>query len=488
MKKIGWALLVLGIITSGIALMADRVGWGQKGVLGAAQLLGIDLGVVLSLIGIGVMSIDFEWDFRTGLRKLPEQLLQISPKYWILSVFLVLYVLFFLFPVFFAKLKIQYFVKYIPYEWVSFIGNDIRWTIERIEEWLTLKQSPFSGFFYPPLTVFIFAPFMILGYPGYFKLITIITLFGYIIATLLIPIFVTPKKNTTLLLLFFVTGLFSYGLQFEMDRGQFNLIAFTACFLAIYLFHYHPKLRYFSYLLFTLAVQLKMYPIIFILMFVKDWRKWAENIKRLIGLLLLNISLVFVLGVQVGLDFLRNLTTAQLSFQSSRREDLSITGFVLNLTEDGFGVIPSSAVSKLAAHAGTIEILFLAIFALCLISILYYSYRKNNKGFNIYLLVICAIGALMIPSASVDYKLPLLIGPVAITLANLPSLRSHTKQAVLIFLLLVISFAYWSTLYPFTVKPYLISRNFPALFVLLLSVTFLFFLLKGETEINKTAT
>jgi len=468
--------------------MADRVGWGQKGVLGAAQLLGIDLGVVLSLIGIGVMSIDFEWDFRTGLRKLPEQLLQISPKYWILSVFLVLYVLFFLFPVFFAKLKIQYFVKYIPYEWVSFIGNDIRWTIERIEEWLTLKQSPFSGFFYPPLTVFIFAPFMILGYPGYFKLITIITLFGYIIATLLIPIFVTPKKNTTLLLLFFVTGLFSYGLQFEMDRGQFNLIAFTACFLAIYLFHYHPKLRYFSYLLFTLAVQLKMYPIIFILMFVKDWRKWAENIKRLIGLLLLNISLVFVLGVQVGLDFLRNLTTAQLSFQSSRREDLSITGFVLNLTEDGFGVIPSSAVSKLAAHAGTIEILFLAIFALCLISILYYSYRKNNKGFNIYLLVICAIGALMIPSASVDYKLPLLIGPVAITLANLPSLRSHTKQAVLIFLLLVISFAYWSTLYPFTVKPYLISRNFPALFVLLLSVTFLFFLLKGETEINKTAT
>ena len=468
--------------------MADRIGWGQKGVLGAAQLLGIDLGVVLSLISIGIISIDFEWGFRTGLRKLPGRLLQISPKYWILSAFLVLYVLFFLFPVFFAKLKIQYFVKYIPYEWVSFIGNDIRWTIERIEEWLTLKQSPFSGFFYPPLTVFIFAPFMILGYPGYYKLITIITLIGYILATLLIPVIVTPKKNSALLLLFFVTGLFSYGLQFEMDRGQFNLIAFAVCFLAIYLFHYHPKLRYFSYLLFTLAVQLKMYPIIFILMFVKDWRKWTENIKRLLGLLLLNFSLLFVLGVQVGLDFLRNLTSAQLSFQSSRYEDLSITGYVLNLTEDGFGVIPSSAVSKLAAHAGTIEILFLAIFALCLISILYYSYRKNNKGFNIYLLVICAIGALMIPSASVDYKLPLLIGPVAITLANLPPLRSHTKQAVLIFLLLVISFAYWSTLYPFTVKPYLISRNFPALFVLLLSVTFLFFLLKGETEINKTAT
>jgi len=82
---------------------------------------------------------------------------------------------------------------------------------------------------------------------------------------------------------------------------------------------------------------------------------------------------------------------------------------------------------------------------------------------------------LIIPSASVDYKLPLLVAPLAITLSSLPMLQSGKRKIASALLIVVTSIAYWSTLYPFNIKPYIISRNFPALFVLLVSITILSF-------------
>jgi hypothetical protein len=98
-----------------------------------------------------------------------------------------------------------------------------------IEEWLVLDQSPYAtGFIaYPPLTLVLFAPLLLIGYPAYFKLITLITLIGYGIATLFIPLALNKSKGVSIILLMFVTGLFSYGLQFELERGQSNMIAFA---------------------------------------------------------------------------------------------------------------------------------------------------------------------------------------------------------------------------------------------------------------------
>lgn len=488
MRKTGSIFIAIGALIACAFAVKDVFRLSDHGKAGAVQMLSVDIGILLVLIGIAIFFANSDWELRGKLRKFPEQILQIAPKYWILSTFLILYVLFFLSPMFFSKIRIQYFVRYIPYEWVDFIGNDIVWAVERIQQWFVLGHSPFSSFFYPPLTVYIFAPLIALGYPAYYKFITIITFLSYIIASLLIPALLVSRKNSDLVILFFISGLFSYGLQFEMDRGQFNMIAFTACFLAVYLFHYHPKLWYFSYLLFSLSVQLKMYPIIFIFMFIRDWRKWLENLKRVVGLLFLNILLLFVLGVKVFIDFVRNLASAQIYFQSSRREDLSITGFVLNLTEDGFGLIPPSLLPQVASYSRLIEVFILLIFAVCLFSILVFSYRHRHKGLNTYLLVICTVGALIIPSASVDYKLPLLVGPVALLLSNLPELHTTARKILLIVLTAVMSIAYWSTLYPFTIKPYILSRNFPALFTILISVTLLYFLVEGKSKMHNLET
>lgn len=490
MKTLGFVLITAGIAIILFFGFADALSIGQSKELGAAQILGIDFGVLLVCIGIGFFFVDWSGrlDLRRHFRSALDYILGLPPGVWILITFLALYVLFFLFPVFFSKIRIQYFVKYIPDAWVTHIGFDLDMTLGRVGRWLTTKQSPYADlYYYPPITLLIFAPLLIFGYPAYYKISTVITLLSYILSTGIIPYLIIPRRNNGLLLLFFITGLFSYGFQFELERGQYNVITLAICLLAIYLFHYQPKLRFFSYILFSLAIQLKLYPVIFTVMFISDWRDWKNNVKRIAGLGILNFLLLFVLGYQLFIDFVRNITGTQLDFQSSRLEDLSIKGFVYNLTSDGFGLIPINQLPRLAGFAPTIEKIILIICGLCLLSVIIHAYLRKVNGLNPYLLGICALEALIVPSASVDYKLPLIIGPVALIFCGLPVVQDKYKKIASVIVIILASAAYWMTLYPFTIKPYLIARNFLALFVLLISTTLLYFLTGGTFETKGVA-
>ncbi|MGB7873755.1 MAG: glycosyltransferase family 87 protein, partial [Anaerolineales bacterium] len=289
-----------------------------------------------------------------------------------------------------------------------------------------------------------------------------------------IPLYVIQKKELGTLLLLGIIGLFSYGFQFEIERGQFNMIAFALCLLAIYIFHYQHKFRYFSYLLFSLAVQLKLYPAIFILMFIRDWRDWKNNIRRILGVGVFNFLLLFSVGYQLFQDFMRQITSRQLNLQSSRFEDLSISGFTYFLAEDGLG-IPSY-------YAKLIGTLLLVLFGIILLTIIVHLYRNRKNGFNPYLLLVCTIGALMIPTASFDYKLPILVAPMIILLSSMPKISNNYKKAATIMILIIMSMAYWSTLYPYNVKSPLLFRNSPALLTILFATTIMFSLLNGKFE------
>jgi len=481
MKKIGFILITIGILFVVTFALADVVGLGRRGAIGAAQLLGIELGAILILIGIGFIMIDWsgEWEAGKRIRGMLAQILELPPTVWAISTFLVLYVLFFIYPMFFSGHVIHYFVKYIPDAWVTRIGFDIEFTVSRIGGWLTLNRSPYlDGSLYSPLTIAIFAPLLIIGYPAYYKFITIMTLLCYVFAGLLIPLLTGPKRNYTPLLLFFMTGLFSYGFQFELERGQFNMIAFASCLLAIYLYHFHHEFRYFAYLLFSLAIQLKFYPVIFTFMFVREWRDWKNNVRRILGLGVFNFSLLFVLGYRIFADFFRTITALQASPQRDQPQELSIKGFVYALTTDGFGITQTN---NLTQYSGLIEGFLVVLFGLCLFSVIVHAYMHQQNGLNTHLLGICTIGALILPAASFDYKLPLLTAPMAMILSSLPSFRSDRTKIVSIVVIIMTS-AYWSTLYPYIVKPSFFSRNSPALFIILISITILYFLANGKSE------
>ncbi len=63
-----------------------------------------------------------------------------------------------------------------------------------------------------------------------------------------------------------------------------ELIAFSLCVAAICIFHRKPKYRWFAYLLFSISVQLKLYPAIFVFTLIEDFTDWKNNIKRIVGL------------------------------------------------------------------------------------------------------------------------------------------------------------------------------------------------------------
>jgi hypothetical protein len=201
MRKLSFALIVIGLTLITFFAGADIIGLGKDGGIGASQLLGIQVGVVAVLVGIGLLTANRD---KNALAEKPFHLTNIWDLpilYWVLFTFLIAYVSFFLLPVFFSKLQIQYLTKYIPDAFVTHIGFDIEAIVSRIENWLQTGQSPYSDGFiaYPPLAIAVFATFLIIGYPAYFKLIVSVTVLAYLVAALIIPLLLVPKRNQTLL-------------------------------------------------------------------------------------------------------------------------------------------------------------------------------------------------------------------------------------------------------------------------------------------------
>ena len=127
-------------------------------------------------------------------------------------------------------------------------------------------------------------------------------------------------------------------------------------------------------------------------------------------------------------------------------------------------------------NARLFEGLLLVVTACCVLSIVIHNYRNNKKGFNSYLLLVCTLCALIIP-VSVDYTLPMLVAPLAIFLGSMPRLRSSFgNKIVSILLVSLASISYASLLFPFKYKPYFLNNSFPALFLILIAVTLLYFL------------
>ena len=479
MKRSSLAFIAIGISLILFSFSSDLIGVGKDAnILGAAQIAGIELGVILTIIGVGLLRIktNLKSKKQRSLEQIFTWFLDIPILFWLVITFFLLFIFFFISPVFFSEIKIQYFTKYIPNAWTPHIGFDIRTTVEHINAWLTEGVSPYADGIVPytPFTLALFTPFIILGYPVYYKVLTLLTIISYGISTFLLPSYILRKKEYSILIFLGITGLFSYGFQFELERGQFNVIAFLLSLLAIYIFHYKHEYRFFAYIFFSIAVQLKLYPIIFIVMLVQDWQDWKNNIKRFVGLGFANFALLFVMGYQLFLDFIEQIGN-RAAMQSSRYEDLSISGFSYYLSEE-VKIISTE-------YAGVIEKILFILLIGTILAIIIHLYRKGKTGFNPYLFLATTIGALIIPAASFDYKLTILIVPMIILLSNLPQPEHKRGKILFSFLILLISLAYWSTLYPYEVnevKPFFLSRNSMALLIIFFSTIPLYLLEKGK--------
>src|SRR5271157_4083182 len=233
-------------------------------------------------------------------RQIANYLLNLPLLTWIILGFLITLILFFPRLVFLHPSMIMQFNRDVPVAIMS-TNTDFLGITAFSYAWLHTGLVP--TIIYPPFTLVFFAPFTLVSYETGYRILVGIILICYLLTTLIFPQWINQNKGTSAFeILILVTGLFSYGLQFELEQGQWNLIAFSCSVAAIYLFHKQPKYRWLAYLLFSISVQLKLYPAIFVFTLIDDFTDWKKNIRRIIGLGVFNILLLFIFGVNPVLN------------------------------------------------------------------------------------------------------------------------------------------------------------------------------------------
>ena len=410
--------------------------------------------------------------YRKRIQLLLGSIVNVPILTWVLLGFSISYLLFFVRPIFFSAQYMQ-FTKYVPA--MDPIGVDLKNMLGFCESWFIAGQTPYIGSnLYPPLASVLFTPLLIFGYSLAYKIVSLVTLLCYVLITLVFPLRTGEQRQISpLLMLVLITGLFSYGFQFELERGQFNVIAISLCFLGIWIYHCRSKYRYFAYFLFIISVQLKVFPFIFIVMLIHDWRDWKNNIKKFFLLGGVNFVLFFVLGFNVFNDFIIAIKD-QIDNPFSWVGNHSIRSFVTFISNIASG----HGWTWVKPNTVLVEVALLAIIISCIFIIIQQAYRQKQTGINSHLFLACTIGALLIPSVSHDYKLSILAAPVAILFANERFSFSEKPirlrlQIIFIVLVFITSAAYSSTLFSFTQKPNILGNNFPALITMLLAITFL---------------
>ena len=475
-KKIGYGITGIGIFGVLASFLVDYVGIGDRGIQ-SAQILGIVAGLLITVFGISLafQVAEKRIDIGSKLKGGFEGLLNLPVGVWFMAGFLVVYIILFISPVYFDESRrLVYFNRFVPDRYP--IGFDMSYTLDHVKAWVTTGQSPYPQSHYPPLTYILLSPLTLFDYPAYYFVTTFLTIISYIILTLVLPVLFTSRKDFSQIVLLSVTGLFSYGFMFELERGQYYTLAFLLCMLAIYLFHRHSEFQYLAFLLFSFSVHLKIVPIFFLPMFIKDWRDWKGNIKRMIGLGLLNVVLLFVLGYKNLLNFVDALLFRVETPTFLWNGNHSLGNFIFNFVRNGYGLFSENTILFLQENAKTFERLLLLIIFLCVVSIIFHIYRNQKTGFSSYLLLVCTICALVIP-VSVDYTLPMLVAPLAIFLSSAQKLNgSKANKVTSIFLVFITSISYASLLFPFKYKPYFLNNSFPALFVVLIAITIFYFL------------
>jgi Glycosyltransferase family 87 len=472
-RSIGYILLGIGILIVAFAILSDSIGIGKKGIQ-AAQLLLIQAGVLLIFLSVGFINLNgLEIRFSDLVRRVRISLGELPPFAWILIGFFITYIILFVFPVFFnTGRSISYLARYLPE--ARPIGRDLAFNTSSIANWLSGNGLyDFENHYYPPLYAVVFSPFLLLDYPITYYVMTAITLLSIVVVGLIIPELLNGSGRKGTGLFFFISVIFSYGMQFELERGQFNVFAFMLSLVAVYIFHRHHSFRLLAYLLISVSIQIKLYPIVYILLLVKDWHDWKGNILRFVGLGLLNFSLLFILGYQVFVDFLGALPNLMGAFWI-RPYNHSLVSFVNEFATTGFGVFQDSTMNIVDTNSGFIKLILTVFYFLCVVIVVVRAYKNNENDLNLDLLLVCTIGALILPSVSIDYKLPLLAPSMALALSyQVKAEMNIYKKIAVSLILVVITIAYSFTLFSFVHRPALVANSFPLFIVILVSTTLL---------------
>jgi alpha-1,2-mannosyltransferase len=267
-------------------------------------------------------------------------------------------------------------------------GVDLAMMLDYARAWLD-TGNPFAGLNpYPPLAAVAFAPLAGWPFAVAYGFVAALTLAAFVSVAAILPLLAFPQADRAAVGLAALAGTLSYGLWFELRWGQFNVLALAGAAWGLFLFHRGRGrgARIAAYALFSAGIQLKLYPAIFVFLFARDARAWKENLARWAGLGAANVALLFALGPRTFADFLHSVR-AQAAAPYVWAGNHSLQSF-----------------AEWAGRPEWTAALF-ALFALCFAIALARAARNGGRGAFAELALTSALGAMLLPGVSHDYKL-----------------------------------------------------------------------------------
>jgi len=347
------------------------------------------------------------------------------------------YFLFFFIPTFCVKDSMSFF-EGVPK--AKNLGLDFFATLKMSLSEYSIPYSPLGKLIFPILANS--------KWGNNFYFITVITLISSSFSIALVAL-MSKIENKWLFFCMLILYLTSYGFLFEIERGQWNILAISLVLAAVYFSR--KDMIIFPALLFGLAVSLKLYPILFAPALIKDYSKIKESLKMALAVCVSNAVLFLILGLSIFKWYVRIMT---------KYSDIR-TSWIGNHSLTSFNIIYGYTWIKP----------YVVVLLMFMIAWIVYKNYKNHLNNSLpHLLSILALTSCLLPSVSHDYKLSILGFFVPLVIC-----RHKEVNPISALVLLITSFAYFSTLYSYMnfiyLKLYILESKF---LVLLALVVFIF--------------
>lgn len=456
LQQPGPAILALAIdllvITSGLALLSNASLLSNNVVLLERLRPQLVLACGLGFISLGLLA--FLW--QKTIRKQALRLSEIRPLTIAVLAFVIAFT-FIQFPVTLFQTGLRNRPDPVPFS--DPVGYDLAWEMRSSQVYL---EQGYLGQDIP-FNLFLFAPLLSIDFVQAYKLVTVFSYIAFLFIVFIAPRLLARSREQVapLIAVFGIVGLFSYGLQFELEQGQYNILAFACSLLAGYLFHQQPRYRWAAYVFFSISFQMKLWPGIFILLLVDNWREWKTIVLRFSALIAANVALFFMLGSK----FLYFFTyISDIKYEHFGEWGLSIEGglYWLGLT-----------FPWIRDNSGWLSLCLFLILLICLAAVIRQLYANNSRTFDPNLLFVCIGAAMLVPTLSNDYKLAILLPATILLLADTPLAKQSMRGTFTAICLFLVALGTSITAFSFVIKPEFLKNNMPILIMQIILVAIL---------------
>ena len=355
--------------------------------------------------------------------------------------------------VFLSDNNVMVFDEYVPK--MTPVGNDLRITVEHAAMLFTnrIPYYPEVPIPYPPLGLLLLRPLASIPFYYAYRVVVLATIASFLFLTTIAAGRLTRRRALSPEFLFIAAiGLVSYPFQFELERGQWNVIATALAIGAVCLFQSgSPSMprRGLAFALLAAAVHLKLYPAIFAIGFWRrDW-EWRRNVAHLAAVGAIAAGALLVIGPGMARSFAAILVPYATGPFYVWLGNHSISAF--------------ASLADVSSWPGTVLLAAMLLAALRRV-------WRDGDGADPFVLAALTLATFLLPSTSHDYKLSVLPFAMALLFAA-PGAGTRGVAAVLS---LVASVAYHIILVPYTAKTHLGPWSMSAhpLLLVLASVVF----------------